>query len=63
MVFQRLALLLREPRLFLCDTIYCLILRTPVALSLLPVLGEQRFALLREALFHPFLSLLPQVLM
>jgi hypothetical protein len=63
MILQRLTLLFRKPRLLLGDTLYRLFLRAPVALALLPVLGEQRLALLREALFHPFLCLLPQVLM
>jgi hypothetical protein len=45
------------------DTLYRLFLRAPVALALLPVLGEQRLALLREALFHPFLGLLPQIVL
>lgn len=61
MRFERLPLLLGKARLFLLDARDGLLLRALVALALLAMLGEQRLALLREALFHLAFSLLPRI--
>ncbi len=60
-LFEHLALLFGQPRLLSRNAFDGLLLRAPITLILLLVLREQRLALLREALFHPFLGLLAQM--
>jgi hypothetical protein len=50
-LFERLPLVLGNPRLLLCHALNRLLLRAQIALALLLMGREQRFALLCETLF------------